>query len=271
MTIPCSWDVVVPEDLCSDWSTHTQPVRDTALWLASTYLWAATGRQYGPCPVTVRPAQTRYHDPLYVEYPLPYGDGLAGGDGPYILDGVWRNAGCGPARCCADRGCSVVLRGPVYAVDEVLVDGEEIPSSAYRVDIVQGAYELVRLDGACWPTCQNFTAAEDAVGAFTITYRLGKEVPEALAIATALLACEYAGFLSGGTCRLPSKMTRMARQGVEIEVEPPAPADGLTGITQVDAIVAALNPSKRQAPPEILSPDLPENCDRFTVIGPGGS
>src|SRR5690606_36865821 len=167
--------------------------------------------------------------------------------------------------------CAVVLRGPVASVDEVLVDGEVIPSSAYRVDVKGGAYLLVRLDGQCWPTCQDFQAAEDAAGAFTVTYCVGRKIPEALAVATAILACEYAKGLTGGDCRLPAKMTLLSRQGVEVEVEPASPDEGLTGITEVDAVVRALNPSRRTRPPMLLSPDLPESCDRVTVISRGGS
>jgi len=156
-------------------------------------------------------------------------------------------------------------------VDEVLVNGEVIPSSAYRVDVTEGTYWLVRLDGTCWPTCQDFQNAEDAAGAFMVTYCVGRQIPEALAIATAILACEYAKGLTGGDCRLPAKMTRLSRQGVEVEVEPANPDEGLTGITEVDAVVRALNPSRRTRPPVLLSPDLPETCDRMTVVGPGGS
>ena len=57
-TMPCTWDVVIPSEMCSGWNEHPESVRDAALWLASTYLWAATGRQYGLCPVTVRRPKT---------------------------------------------------------------------------------------------------------------------------------------------------------------------------------------------------------------------
>ena len=269
MTLPCAWDVVIPSELCSTWDDHSQPVKDAALWLASTWLWGATGRQYGPCPTTVRPAQDRFEDPAYRAYPLVIGDGSMQG-GPFLMGGVWRNCGCG-ARCCCRPECAVMLRGPVNAVVEVLVDGEEIPETAFRVDVTQGTYWLVRVDGTCWPTCQQFQAAEDAAGAFAVTYERGREVPEALAIATAILACEYGKSLTGGDCRLPARMTSLQRQGVTVEVEPPAPGEGLTGIREVDDVVQALNPSKRQRPPVLLSPDLPEWCDRRTVINAGGS
>lgn len=265
MTIPCSWDTINPADYCSTWNSYTQGQRDSALWLASTYLWAATGRRYGPCPVTVRPGQRQGEPLVYQDFPVtPGAQGVNVPGGPFLFAGRWFNSGCATA-CCGTRACAIVLRGPVAGVEEVLVDGAEVPADAYRVDVTGGAYLLVRTDGACWPVCQDMAADPSQLDTFEVTYLFGRVIPEALAIATGLLACEQAKFLASGACRLPAKMTRLSRQGVEVEVEPPAPADGLTGIREVDQVVAALNPSRRQSPPQILSPDLPENCDRVTV------
>lgn len=267
--MPCAWDVVVPASVCSGWDEHTQETKDAALWLASTFLWSATGRQYGVCPVTVRPSQGTRSEVLYQDYAVvPGSSGLGVPGGPFLFGGRWFNSGCASA-CCGDSACAVVLRGPVASVDEVLVGVDVIPASAYRVDVAQGAYLLVRVDGECWPMCQNFTADEGEPGSFVVTYGLGRALPEALAIATAQLACEFAQSLTGGACKLPAKMTRLSRQGVEVELEVPDSDDGKTGIRQVDMVITALNPTKRQAPPILLSPDLPEWCDRVTVIGAG--
>ena len=150
------------------------------------------------------------------------------------------------------------------------MDGELVPASAYRVDVVPGAWLLVRVDGSCWPVCQNFAREASDPDTFEVTYEQGTALPEALAIATGLLACEYAKALTPGqVCSLPAKMTRLSRQGVEIEVAPPVPGDGKTGIKLVDDVITALNPGKRQAPPMIMSPDLAGNCDRRTVLYPG--
>lgn len=269
MTVPCSWDVVVPAEVCSGWAEYPQTTKDSALWLASTYLWGATGRQYGACPITVRPSQGARSEILYQDFAVAPGHaGLGVPGGPFLFGGRWFNAGCASA-CCGNSACAVVLRGPVASVDEVMVGEEVVPSSAYRVDITGGAWLLVRVDGECWPMCQNFTADEGEEGSFTVTYGLGRELPEALKIATAMLACEYAGFLTAGTCKLPAKMTRLSRQGVEVELEPADPGDGKTGVKFVDEVISTLNPSKRRSPPLLLSLDLPETCDRVTVIGAG--
>lgn len=267
MTVPCSWDVSC--EVCPGFADYPVTVRDSALWLASTFLWGATGRQYGVCPVTVRPSQGARSEVLYQDYAVvPGSSGLGVPGGPFLFGGRWFNQGCATA-CCGNSACAVVLRGPVASVDEVLVGEDVIPASAYRVDVSQGAYLLVRVDGQCWPACQDFTADEGEPGSFVVTYGLGRALPEALAIATAQLACEFAKSLSGGACKLPAKMTRLSRQGVEVELEVPDSDDGKTGIREVDMVITALNPTKRQSPPLLLSPDLPEWCDRVTVIGVG--
>lgn len=270
--IPCSWDVVIPSELCSGWAGYPQATKDSALWLASTWLWAATGRQYGVCPVTVRPSQGQRSELLYQTYEVVPGSqaGLGVPGGPFLFGGQWFNAGCVSA-CCGNSACAIVLRGPVASVDEVLVGDEEVPPSAYRVDITRGAYLLVRIDGECWPMCQNFSSEPGEVGSFEVTYGLGRALPEVLAIATAVLACQYAKSIAGEACSLPARMTRLSRQGVEVEVSPPDPAGGVSGIKLVDDTVALLNPSKRASPPLLFSPDLPETCDRVTVIAAGGS
>lgn len=271
MAAPCNWDVD-PVDLgvCDDWATIPADRQVTALALASSFLWAATGRQFGVCPVTVRPNQPRGGEAAYQEFAvMPGTDGLGVPGGPFLFNGRWYNAGCVSA-CCGNQACAVVLRGPVASVDEVLVGDDVIPASAYRVDVTGGAYLLVRTDGLCFPTCQDFRAEEGEVGAFSVTYGLGLPLPLALQVAAAMLACEYAKGLAGGPCKLPAKMTRLSRQGVEVELEPPSPGDGLTGIREVDDVIASMNPSKRRGPPMVLSPDLPESCDRMTVV-PAGS
>jgi len=271
---PCDWDVdPVALGVCAGWADKPETVKATALALASTFLWAATGRRFGVCPVTVRPSQAQRGEGIaYQTWPVAPGlSGLGVPGGPFLFAGQWFNSGCTTA-CCGNSACAVVLRGPVASVGAVLVGEELVPPSAYRVDVTGGAYLLVRIDGGCWPVCQRMTAEPGEPGSFEVTYGMGTELPLALQVATALLACEYAKALTpseAGACRLPAKMTRLSRQGVEVELEAPAPADGKTGIREVDDVVAALNPSRRQRPPVLLSPDLPESCDRVTVIGAG--
>lgn len=272
MAAPCDWDVDPVElGVCDGWAEVPEARKATALALASSFLWGATGRRYGVCPVSVRPNQPSGAEVVYQAFPVIPGshNGLGGPSGPFLFSGRWFNAGCVSA-CCRNQACAIVLRGPVHSVDEVTVGTEVIPASSYRVDVTGGAYLLVRTDGQCWPVCQNFTVEPGEAGAFEVTYGLGLALPVELAIATALLACEYASALAGGPCKLPAKMTRLSRQGVEVELEPPAPGERKTGIREVDNVIEELNPSGRDSPPVVLSLDLPESCDRVTVV-PAGS
>jgi hypothetical protein len=267
MAGPCTWDVdPVALGVCSGWMENSPEVRETALNLATLYLWANTGRQYGPCPIIVRPSQAlRGGEIVYQAFPVAPGlGGLGVPGGPFLFGGRWFNSGCASA-CCGNSACAIVLRGPVADVLSVEIGDEVVPASAYRVDITGGAYLLVRTDGECWPTCQNFTADEGEEGSFTVDYLIGRALPDALKVAAATLACEYAKDLTGGACQLPAKMTRLSRQGVEVEVASPDPDDGKTGIRVVDDVIAALNPTGRKSPPLVMSPDLPENCDRVTT------
>lgn len=271
MAGPCTWDVD-PEELgvCADWDNKPAEIRNAALELATLFLWAATGRQYGPCPITVRPSQSNRGELLYQEFAvMPGTAGLGVPGGPFLFGGRWFNASCASA-CCGNSACAIVLRGPVAEVTEVMIGDEVVPASVYRVDITGGTYLLVRRDGECWPTCQNFIADEGEEGSFSVDYLIGRTLSDPLKVAAAMLACEYAKHLAGGACALPARMTRLSRQGVEVEVSPPDPDSGTTGIKMVDDVITMLNPNRLQSPPTVMSPDLPESCDRVTVWA-GGS
>jgi hypothetical protein len=209
MAVPCEWDVNPVElGVCSDWADYPEALQETALALASAFLWGATGRRYGVCPVTVRPAQTRVNEGVaYQAYPVAPGQGgLGQPGGPFLFAGRWFNAGCASA-CCGTSACAVVLRGPVATVEDVVVGTEVVPASAYRVDVTGGAWLLVRTDGQCWPACQDFTAEAGEPDTFEVTYGQGVALPLALQVATALLACEYAKALTGGAVTLASSVS----------------------------------------------------------------
>lgn len=266
---PCEWNID-PAGVCPDWADYSADVKEAALDLAVGFLWAQTGRRYGVCPMTIRPGNQRQGTPrAYVAFPVWPGQEPFPG-GPYLFGGSWFNApaGCSSA-CCGSAGCAVILRGPVATVEEVTVDGEVVPASAYRVDVSGGAWLLQRVDGLCWPGCQNMAVSEDEEGSFAVTYGYGVVPPPMLRIAAGMLACEYGKFLTSGSCGLPAQMTSLTRQGVTVEVAPPDPETGSTGIKIVDDVIAALNPSGRKSPPLVLSPDQPERCDRLTAIYPG--
>lgn len=265
---PCEWSID-PDGLCNGWGEFDSAVQSAALDLATEFMWGATGRRFGLCQVTIRPCQdVKTFRPAYQDYALRWPD-RALAPFPFLDGGTWRNCGCGP-RCCCRPECEIILRGPVHDIDSIQVDGAEVDPSAYRVDVSRGTYFLVRTDGTCWPTCQDFNVDAGEEGSFVVDYVRGRPLPGSLEVATAILACEYARGIAGQDCRLPKRVTSITRQGVTVDVEPESADEGLTGIPEVDQVITSLNPTRRTRPPVALSPDLPENGDRIT-INLGGS
>lgn len=252
---PCNWSVDV--SCCSDWNNYPQVVRDRATSWASQILWAMTGRQFGACPVTIRPCgSTCNFYGGWLAFPvIADGIGQPGTWQPFIRGGTWYNCGCTGACSCEAR-CQVWLPGPVASVAEVIVDGIVLPDTAYRVD---NRSQLVRIDGECWPECQDLNLESPAEGTFEVTYFRGRPLPVAGQIAAGLLACEFAKACTGGDCRLPGNLSSLARQGIEVTMVDPTDAlnDGLTGIPNVDLWIRSVNPGKLIGRPRVFSLDVP--------------
>lgn len=236
------------------WATLSPDEQTRALTIASYILWAQTGRQYDRCPVTVRPCGNDCND-----------DGIGGwywGGGmflPYIVDGIWRNCwcGCGGPSCCSCRpACQMYLPGPVGEIVSVTIDGLVLDPSAYRVDDERW---LVRTDGGCWPECQDFNVSSGP-GTLFVTYTRGQAFPAALLYAGGALACEVAKACRGEDCRLaPAFVTSISRQGVQFTMADPMQLlqMGVTGIWEVDQLVAAVNPHRMTHQLRLLTPDEP--------------
>ena len=256
-TVPCGWEV--DTGCCDEFATaYSAEVQAAAKEYGAMVVWAATGRRFGLCTKTVRPCGRT----------VPWTDNVAGyfwADGtwyPYIFNGVWRNcwAGCatGPWSCCTCRpDCQVWLPGPVNSIVEVSVDGELIDPTTYRVDDGQW---LVRTHDVstedCWPICQDYNL-NSGTGVFSVTYQRGLPVPSVLLRAAGELACEWAKNCVGQACRLPQRVTSIARQGVNVSL---ADMDalllnGLTGVVTVDQLIARFNPYKLVSPMKIATPD----------------
>lgn len=264
----CGW-TVEPADLCPTWAALNETQQNAALNIATLVMWAATGRRFGPCEITIRPCMTKEWAEQYRAYPAwwtspNYGAGFF----PVLNGGEWTNCGCGTGCCCRVR-CEVILPGPVAEIVEVLVHGEVVPSNQYRVDVAEGSYRLVRMSGGCWPTCQEFDELADGAHAFAVTFGRGTDVPQAVLDATAMLACEFGKQIGGADCGLPPRLQALTRQGVSAEfvVNEIDVNTFQTGINIVDMVIRAHNPSRRTRPPVVLSPDAPTMQDRITVIG----
>lgn len=256
MDQPCAWELTPDRfECCPDWNTFTAPQQERAVTLASTVVWAATGRRFGLCELVVQPCSRIDRARSYRTYPLRHHsvDDDFRLPSPYILGGVWHNSGS--VNCC-ESWCEAVLAGPTTTdnIVEVQVRGEVVAPSAY---VVMDHRILVRTDGECWPCCVNY--GQQNPPDFQVTYRRGEPIPEDVLEATAILACEFAQACAGGDCRLPGLLRRMSRQGVDIEVESINRLGPrlMTGIDEVDQVIQTHNPDGLTSRAVVLSPDRP--------------
>ena len=234
-----------------------------ALERSEEFAWALlaslTAYRIATCPIAVRPCAARCAPnegmltfPVMGGHTGALGAGVAGFN-PHITGGSWVNScGCRPSDCSCTMLSEVNLPGPVGGIESVMVDGVELPPTAYRVD---NGSKLVRLDGEPWPTCQDMSVPENAVGAFVVRYYRGAAPNTMTKHAAGLLAAEFFDACVGKDCALPGNVTRVARQGVDYELEPTDFPDGVTGIKAVDALIRIYNPQKGRT--MIASPDAP--------------
>lgn len=255
---PCQWPI--DTTCCPDWDTYTAEVQARATTLAVSILDALSGRQFAQCPVNYRPCGPKCQSGAgYMTWPVGT-PGVSGGGGPwmipYIDAGVWRNCGCTGGCSCAAR-CEVPFPTSVASVTSVAVDGLTLNPAAYRLDSWRGRPMLVRVDGECWPECQDMNVEPDAEGSFVITYQPGRPLPAAGQIAAGEFACEIAKACVGADCALPQQMASLSRNGVDIEMVDPTviAEDGLTGIQNVDLWIRSVNPARRAQRSRVASVD----------------
>jgi len=242
--------------LCSKWSTYSADVQAYALRVATRVIWAATGRQFGLCAVTVRPCWSP-QAPLYQAYPVGYyGEGywtlLGTSGGGVQLIGA---SGCSCSSACQCSPPSIALPPVVDSITSVVIDGVVLDPSKYRLS----AGYLIRMDGLSWPTQQDLAAASGAANTWSVTYQQGQAVPTDLQDAAGLYACQVGAAATGGSCQLPNRVQSVTRQGVDIQY---VNADDYleknrTGFDAVDSIIVTYNPHGLQQRPRVLSPDLP--------------
>lgn len=250
---PCDWDIST--DCCPDWDDLDPDLRAQATAYGTLVLWAATGRQFGTCEVTVRPCgRTCSNCPQGY-----YWDG-EGTWVPYIFNGQWRNCWCGAdfGCCTCDPHCRVYLPGPVASIQSVRVGGEVLPASGGGYFVLDQMW-LIRVDTEeCWPLCADQNLAPGDTDAFEVTYTRGLEVPTTLQWAAGIIACEWVKACQGAECRLPGRISSLSRQGVNVSmvnVEELLRA-GLTGIPEVDQVIRSYNPGGLQGRTRFYSPDL---------------
>lgn len=252
MTIgPCGWVPTFTHLSTADqteWGTYSAATQALCSDMASMVLWAATARIYGACPVIARP----------VLYPAFDSSVFCSGVTWSPVDigsGFWINFPADQYLPNVDP-FRVKLDGPVNAVTSVTIGGVLFASANYRLDEAQW---LVRTDGEIWPLWQNIALPGTDTSAFVVNYTQGLPVPAALLAMAGTYALELARAmspLSSTSCRLPSRVKTITRQGVTIDmVDPFALLDrNLTGIPEIDALIQALNPQRLTHFPRVLVP-----------------
>lgn len=250
---------------CCDGLADADPAAlETFAVEACMALFEVSGRQFtGLCERTVRPSA----QPCSC-----FGGSTAAGFDWRWASSVYGSLGLGQwwANECGDRmGCgsvsSVKLAGyPVRQITQVKIDGAVIDPAGYRLD---GWRHLVRLDDPGppvvtnrWPACQNMSLAGDQPGTFEVSYLHGVDPPQLGRDAACQLGCQLFLSCNGATCQLPAGVTKVVRQGVEIDRELLAswldPKKG-TGLVLVDTFLAAYGGKMRQSRrPAIHSPDV---------------
>lgn len=217
-----------------------------ALQVASDVLYDFTRRRWpGECTTTVRPCGYRTTTRW----------GVAGAG--------W--CGCTSRRSCGCRGLSEIrLPGhAVSAVTTVLIDGVELDAGRFRVDDHRWLVYLPESDDAerqAWPCCQRLDLADTEVDTFSVTYAQGSAPPAGGRRATLTLGCQLATAWTpgvAGQCKLPKRVTTVARQGTTLAVVDPLTLfkDGLTGLADVDLWVGAVNRGGDRRNASVWSPN----------------
>lgn len=247
---PREWPII---NTTAAWQSADDGDKARATELAVGVLWALSGRVFGTVEQSVRPC--------FGPRELSTYRGNAGMDGywwPGLISGSWMQGACGCSSGCNCAGPSeVALPGPVASIVSVLVDGETVDAWAYKV---RNNRWLLRTDGEVWPQQQDLKAADDAVGAFTVTYMQGVPVPLPGQVAAGDLAGEFLkAAKASGACKIPDRAISVARQGINIEMVDAATLfeAGMTGVSSVDQWLATVNPYGLKQPPRVYSPDLP--------------
>lgn len=232
-------------------------VLDQAAFEASMALYEISGRKFpGECERTVRPCADRCG---CFAGPVP-GFGWQWATLPNGWWGWVRGDECGSQTCGCRPLSRVKLSGyPVHEILQVKIDGDAVDPSGYRLD--EWRY-LTRLGDGRWPGCQDLTLPDDEPGTFSVTYRFGSEPPQLGRDAAAQIACQIFAACnpSGGDCVLPEAVTRVTRQGIEVERSLLAnwfdETQG-TGLVAVDLFLRAYADGKGGRRPAVFSPDVP--------------
>lgn len=245
-------EICIPDT--TNWSCYGTPEQVGELdadlkEISEQFAWAAlarlTGFRLSLCAVTIEPCAVRCSPPVWITAHVGVSETFT----PFLQGGKWYNS-CG----CTSRGAcrcvdlpEIILPSEASGPITVTVGGSVLDPTAYRVE---NGNRLVRTDGGRWPICPDDTGD----GPFTVSYYPGVGPDELLSYAAGLLAAEYYKSCKGEECRLPSNVTDVSRQGLQFRIPADAFASGLSGIREVDDVVAIYNPYRLRTPSRVMSP-----------------
>lgn len=214
-----------------------------AAQLATSVMWALSGRQFGTAATIARPCRA----PLRNHH----------GPGPvtsYVLswEGYgWITPPCGCAGACRVSGPNVVhLPGPVASVTKVEIAGVVLNPAVWTIE----GNALYRREGP-WPS-QDLNRPLGDAGTWGVYYERGIPVPIGVDQLTGSLAKEMLTAVSDDVarCRLPRTVSVVNRQGITYRAYDPAAiyASGKTGLAEVDLWLASVNPHALMASPSVV-------------------
>ncbi len=270
---PClAWTDGDRVEACCDATVGTDTsVFDDAIAAASEVLFNRSGRQFpGQCERTVRPCADnacgfQVLSRGYVVWPSAWWYGTNGGWGWNGQQWNYPNfTGCG----CQPLSRVLLAGYPVVEVTEVVIDGDVLDPSEYRLDDYRLLTRLGDTDGVphMWPACQALDKPLGESGTWGVTYTYGQSPPNLGQEAATALACEiYKACDPDADCALPDGVVRIVRQGLTIDKlatldwafqKHSAGAGGRwrTGIPAVDLFLSTYNPAGLQRRPTVWSP-----------------
>lgn len=239
-------------------------MQQIAVSAAMSILRRLTAGVFSLCPIKIRPCRRRCTEQGYrfLGDPLPWY--------PAMLDGQIYNLSCGCAgECGCGPLCEIILDPPAHSIIEIKINGLVLPPSAYRVDDYR---RLLRVDGGCWPDCQELDRPDIAPGTWSVSYWSGSCPDAGASLALTDLAVNLWRACTGDKgCALGDNVKQVTREGVTIDFDQTLEAirSGGTGLKRVDLWIYSVNPHGLRRRMRVYSPDVPTHR-RTTYSGQTG-